>query len=93
MMEIFEQAVHDERAIGGHGLDHGERIVVVTGDGFYARDHRLGADGKELERRLHQRQPPLGRDAIAIVGGGAREQPLGEGRCAGGGVGGKVPVD
>ena len=93
MMEIFEQAVDDERAIGGDGLDDGEGVVVVAGDGFDSRDHRLGADGKEFERRLHESKPPLGRDALAIVGGVAREEPLGESGHERGRVSGKIPVD
>ena len=58
-----------------------------------SRDHGLGANRKEFERRLHQSQPPLGRDALAIVGGVAREQPLGEGGHERSGVSGKIPVD
>src|SRR5208337_2063674 len=55
MMEIFEQAVDDKRAVGGHDLDDGERVVVVTRNRFDSRDHGLGADGKEFECRLHER--------------------------------------
>ena len=51
------------------------------------------ADGKKFERRLHESKPPFGRDPLAIVGGLAREQPLGEGGYEGGGIGGKIPVD
>ena len=93
MMEVFEQAVDDERAIGGDRLDDGERVVVVAGNGFDPRDHRLGADGKEFERRLHQRQPPLGRDALLVVVGLTREKPIGKGGDAGGGICGKISVD
>jgi hypothetical protein len=93
VMEIFEQAVDDERGIGGHRLDYREHVVVVTGDGLDSRDHGLGAVGKELEGRLHQRQLPLGRDALAIVGGLAREQPRGKGGDLRRGIGGKISVD
>src|SRR5258707_12312310 len=90
VMEIFEQAVDDERAIGGDGLDDGERIVVVTGDGFDSRDRRLGADGKVFVRRLHESKAALGRDALAMVAGITREEPLGKGCYKGRRVRGKV---
>ena len=93
MMEIFEQAVDDERGIGGHGLDHGERVVIVAGDGLDPRDDGLGANRKEFERRLDQSQPPLGRDALAIVGGVACKEPLSKRGHERSRVRGKVPVD
>ena len=66
---------------------------VVAGDGFDPRDDRLGADRKEFERRLHESKPPLGRDALAIVGGVAREEPLGERGHERSRICGKIPVD
>ena len=73
MMKIFEQAIDDERAIGGHGLDDGERIVVDR-RGTDSTRAITGSvrDGKEFVRRLHQRQRRLAGTRIAIVGSGSR---------------------
>ena len=93
VMKIFEQAVDDERAIGGDGFDDGESVVVVAGNRLDSRDDGIGADGKEFEGRLHERKAALGRDALLMVGRRAREKPIGEGSDERRGIRGKVPVD
>ena len=76
-MKIFEQAVHDERAIGSDRLD--DRYIVI-GTAHRADRDLLIAMAEELQAGLSDRELPAGRGSLNKVWSGAREKPPGENR-------------